>query len=47
VKCFPGATDCNNNHGSELAQRQITLNFDEELLGDDAVQVYSPGRVCH
>ena len=40
MKCFPGAADCNNNHGAELAQRQINLNFDEELLGADAVQVW-------
>ena len=37
--CFPGAAECNSNsHGG--SQRQITINFDEELLGDDAVLVW-------
>jgi hypothetical protein len=44
VKCFPGDPECASQtpgmSHSQFAQRQITLNFDEELLGDDAVQVW-------
>ena len=37
VKCFPGApaSECRSMHQDGGAQRQITLNFDEELLGAD------------
>ena len=37
VKCFPGApaSECRTMHQDGGAQRQITLNFDEELLGAD------------
>ena len=41
VQCFPGQAECPATPGhSQIAQRQITLNFDEKLLGDDAVQVW-------
>ena len=40
VNCFPGAAECPQNHRGGIAQRQITINFDETLLGDDAVQVW-------
>jgi hypothetical protein len=42
VQCFPGQAECPTTPGhSPIAQRQITLNFDEKLLGDDAVQVWA------
>ena len=40
VRCFPGSGPCPPPVDRGIAQRQITLNFDEELLGDDAVQVW-------
>lgn len=41
VRCFPGSPDCAaRSPQGQIAQRQITLNFDEELLGEDAVQVW-------
>jgi hypothetical protein len=39
--CFAGEAECDvadNAHG--FSQRQITINFDEELLGSDAVLVW-------
>lgn len=45
-RCVPGSADydaCMNSQTYRymgIAQRQITLNFDEELLGTDAVQLW-------
>ena len=40
VHCFPGEAECGGNHGPVWSQRQITVNFDEDLLGTDAVLVW-------
>lgn len=37
--CPPGAGACSRLHG-DINQRQITLRFDEELLGQDAVRLW-------
>ena len=37
----PGSQSCLNSKSTGINQRQITLNFNEELLGPDAVKVWA------
>jgi hypothetical protein len=46
----PTSVECTNYGRSPIHQRQISIDFDKKLLGDDAVQVWSvtlpPVCVC-